>query len=100
MYYVYCTHKSQCILYNFYTVLECTMYYVYCTHKSQCILYNFYTVLECTMYYVYIVLQDADKELLKTKRQAERQLELIKAASSHIASTQLKIRTELSSKLS
>ena len=49
---------------------------------------------------MYIVLQDADKELLKTKRQAERQLELIKAASSHIASTQLKIRTELSSKLS
>ncbi|XP_063693477.1 mediator of RNA polymerase II transcription subunit 21-like [Bolinopsis microptera] len=44
--------------------------------------------------------EDADKELLKTKRQAERQLELIKAASSHIASTQLKIRTELSSKLS
>lgn len=44
--------------------------------------------------------QEADGELLRTKKLAERQLELIKSASSHIASTQLKIRTELSSKLS
>lgn len=44
--------------------------------------------------------EEAGKELEATKKAAERQLELIKAASAHIASTQLKIRTELSSKLS